>query len=432
MARLNRYVAVGDQAVSSISNFVAVAITANVATAGEFGQFSLAYAGLLLFLGAQRALIGETLLVKYSAAGTLDASVRRGVLGASVLVAGAALPFLLAGAALAEQSSGLIWFVIAASLPFVMLQDTLRYLFICEGRPWRALLIDAVWAILSIGSMAAVASTSGAAAWAVVLCWGCGAAAALALGLMLGRAVPSLRVGVRWLSANRSSGLRYLGEFSALNASNFVVLYLLALPLGAAGVGALRAAQLLFSPLNTAFSAIKMAVIPELVRAKDTAVFRRRLIETFVVVAAMAGLWGTAVMLLPTSMGALVLGATWESASGLRLPYLVQYLAMVPYTVLLAYYRSARADSLSTLMRAVLAVLTLVLPLALGYAGGTAGSAWGFTLGVAIAVLVGGIATGLSLSRPPSPQDPASCRPELGLRGPGSAEVELRPAADAK
>ena len=229
MARLSRYVAFGDQAVSSISNFVAVAITANVATPGEFGEFSLGYAGLLLFLGAQRALIGETLLVKYSAAGALEASVRRGVLGATVLVAAATFPLLLAGVVLADQSARLIWLVMAASLPFVLLQDTLRYLFICEDRPWRALLIDAVWAVLSIASMAAVASTTGAV-WAVVLCWGGGAAAALVLGLLLGRALPSLRDGRRWLGVTRAPGLRYLGEFSALNASNFVVLYLLVLP----------------------------------------------------------------------------------------------------------------------------------------------------------------------------------------------------------
>ena len=427
MARLSRYVAFGDQAVSSISNFVAVAITANVATAGEFGQFSLAYAGLLLVLGAQRALIGETLLVKYSAAAALEASVRRGALGATVLVAAAALPLLLAGAILADQSSRLIWLIVAASLPFVLLQDTLRYLFICEGRPWQALLIDAVWAVLSIASMAAVALTAGAV-WAVVLCWGCGAAAALAVGLMLDRVLPSLRGGRRWLSVNRHPGLRYLGEFSALNASNFVVLYLLALPLGAAGVGALRAAQLLFSPLNTAFSAIKMAVIPELVRAKGGPVFRKRLIETFVVVAAMAGLWGAVVMLLPTSMGALVLGATWESASGLRLPYLVQYVAMVPYTVLLAYYRSAQANQLSTLMRATLAMLTLVLPLALAYAGGTVASAWAFALAVAVAAVVGGIATIVSRSRSRA----QSARAQSASHGPDPVEVELRPAADAR
>lgn len=428
MANLGRYVSMGDQAVSSISNFVAVAITANVATAGQFGQFSLAYAALLLFLGAQRALIGETLLVKYSAQGKLNAGVRRGVLGGSVLVSAIALPLLLSGAILADESSRLLWLVLAISLPFVLLQDTLRYLFICEGSPWRALLIDCVWAVLSIGSMTLVALTT-QTVWVVVLSWGAGAAAALALGLVFGRVLPSVREGGRWLSANRSPGLRYLGEFSALNASTFVVLYLLVLPLGAAGVGALRAAQLLFSPLNTGFSAIKIAVIPELVRTRGTAVFRKRLIETFVVVAIVAGIWGTLIMFMPDSVGRVLLGATWESASELRLAYFVQYLAMVPYTVLLAYYRSVQANQLSTLMRAVLAVLTLMLPLALAFAAGVLAAAWAFTIAVGVAVVAGGIATVVSRagsgSRPES-----SRRPEPAEDEP--ADAGLRPAADSR
>jgi O-antigen/teichoic acid export membrane protein len=328
---------------------------------------------------------------------------------------------LLTGAILTDESSRLLWLVIAASLPFVLVQDTLRYLFICEGSPSRALLIDGVWAVLSISSMVLVALNAGTV-WAVVLCWGGGAAAALALGLVLGRALPSPRGGTRWLSANRNPGLRYLGEFSALNASTFVVLYLLAIPLGAAGVGALRAAQLLFSPLNTAFSAIKMAVIPELVRSRGTRVFRNRLIETFVIVAALAGFWGAVVMVLPASVGALLLGDTWQSASELRLPYFLQYVAMVPYTVLLAYYRSVQANRLSTLMRAVLAGLTLVLPLALAYAGGTPAAAWAFTVAVATATVVGGIATLLARSK---------SRTERPHRS-APTDAELRPAADAR
>lgn len=421
MARRSRYVAIADQAVSSISNFLAVAITANVATAGEFGQFSLGYAGLLLFLGAQRALIGETLLVKYSVAGGLDAGVKAAVLGASVLVSAAAMPLLLAGAILTDESSRLLWLVIAASLPFVLVQDTLRYLFICEGRPSRALLIDGVWAALSIVSMAVVAFNAGAV-WAVVLCWGGGAAAALFLGLVLLRALPSPLGGMRWLGANRNPGLRYLGEFSALNASTFVVLYFLALPLGAAGVGALRAAQLLFSPLNTAFSAIKMAVIPDLVRSRGTKAFRKRLVETFVVVAALAGLWGAVVMFLPASAGTLLLGETWQSAAELRLPYFLQYVAMVPYTVLLAYHRSVQANRLSTRMRATLAGLTLVLPLALAYPGGTSGAAWAFTFALAAATAVGAVATVLSRSKARTEPPRRSAAPD----------TQLRPAADSR
>lgn len=430
MGRFGRYVAIGDQAVSSISNFVAVAITANVATAGEFGQFSLGYAGLLLFLGAQRALIGETLLVRYSAAGVLDSKGRSAVLGASVLTAAALLPLLLVGAVLADESSKLLWLMIAGCLPFVLVQDTLRYLFICEGRPWQALWIDGVWAVVSIASMGIVALNTGSV-WAVVLCWGGGAAFALAVGLLLAGALPSPRAGRSWLRANRNPGWRYLGEFSALNASNFVVLYLLAIPLGAAGVGALRAAQLLFSPLNTAFSAIKMAVIPELVRSRGTTLFRRRLIETLMVVAALAGIWGVVVMLLPAPVGSLLLGDTWHSASELRLPYFLQYVAMVPYTVLLAYYRSVQANRLSTFMRAALALLTLALPLALAYAGGTRAAAWAFTFAVAVAAAAGVVATAVwrRKTRTETPEQPDSsyARPAETA----CAEPELRPAADA-
>lgn len=407
MARLGRYISIGDQAVSSISNFAAVAITANVASAGQFGQFSLAYAALLLFLGAQRALLGETLLVKYSADGAVDAGVRRGVMGGSLMMSAAALPLLLAGAVLADESSRLLWFVLAASLPVVLLQDTLRYLFICEGAPGRALAIDLMWAVLAIGSMALAAMTT-QPVWVVVLCWGAGAAGSLCLGLGFSRALPSLRGGRRWLGANRDPGLRYLGEFSALSASTFIVIYLLVVPLGATGVGALRAAQLLFSPLNTGFAAIKMAVVPELVRSKGTAAFRRRMAETFVVVAVLAAVWGLAVMFIPDPIGALLLGETWEAASDLRLAYFAQYLAMVPYTVLLAYCRSVRADRLSTLMRAALAVLTLVLPLTFAVAGGVLAAAWAFAVAVAVAAGVGVIGNAVSRKKPRSTAEPRS------------------------
>ena len=119
-------------------------------------------------------------------------------------------------------------------------------------------------------------------------------------------------------------------------------------------------------------------------------------------------------------MGALLLGATWESASELRLPYFVQYLAMVPYTVLLAYYRSVQANRLSTLMRAVLALLTLVLPLALAYAGGTLAPAWAFALAVAAAAVVGGTATVVS-----DPDQPFAGR-NRASHGRDPAEAGLR------
>ncbi|MCC9197997.1 hypothetical protein QNO08_04630 [Arthrobacter sp. zg-Y820] len=398
MGGFRRLVTFADQGVSSVSNFVAVAVAANVATAADFGQFSLAYAGLLLFLGGQRALVGETLLVRYSQTGTLTRQVASASLGATALVAVPTILLLLAGAVLSGPENARLWLVMAAVSPFVLLQDSLRYLFICQGRPARALLIDGIWAVGSITAMLLTAR-SGGELWMVLVWWGIGAAVALAVGLLLARSVPAVPSGIRWLVLNRDFAFRYLAEFATLNASTFAVLYFLVFPLGAAGVGALRAAQLLFSPLNTVFGAIKTAVIPELVRTRGTAAFRSRLVETFGIVLVLSLGWGAAVLLLPASAGEFVLGETWHNASELRWPYAVQYLAMVPYTVLLAYFRAAQANRLSTLMRGVLAALTLALPLALALGGSAAASAWGFTGAVAVAAVCGLLAVRAGRSR---------------------------------
>lgn len=402
MGGFRRLVTFADQGVSSVSNFVVVAVAANVATAPEFGQFSLAYAGLLLFLGGQRALVGETLLVRYSQIGRLTPDIAAASLGATALVAVPTIMFLLAGAVLSGPGNSLLWLVMAAVSPFVLLQDSIRYLFICQARPALALLIDGLWAVGSISAML-LAARSGGGLLVVVTWWGAGAAVALATGLLLARSVPAVPAGVRWLLLNKDYAFRYVAEFAGLNASTFAVLYFLVFPLGAAGVGALRAAQLLFSPLNTVFSAIKTAVIPELVRTRGTGAFRSRLLETFVLVLVLCVGWGAAVLLLPASAGEFVLGETWQNASELRWPYAVQYLAMVPYTVLLAYFRATQANRLSTLMRGILAALTLVLPLALALGGSTGASAWGFAGAVAVAAACGLIAVRAGRSRSARP-----------------------------
>lgn len=391
MAGFRRIVTFADQGVSSISNFIAVAVAANVATAHEFGQFSLAYAGLLLFLGGQRALVGETLLVRYSRTGQLTPSTASASLGATALVAVPATVLLLPGALIAGPGDAYLWLMMALVSPFVLLQDSVRYLFICQGRPARALFIDSVWALGSITAML-LAARSGSGLETVVMWWGLGSAVALVLGLVLARSGPRPVAGGRWLWENRDFAFRYLAEFATLNASSFAVLYILVFPLGAVGVGALRAAQLLFSPLNTVFGAIKTAVIPELVRTRGTPVFRRTLMETLLVVSVLSVGWGTAVLLLPATAGELVLGETWNNAAELRWPYAIQYLAMVPYTVLLAYFRATESNRLSTQMRGALAALTLVLPLGLSLTTSTAVTAWGFAAAAAAAGACGVLA----------------------------------------
>ena len=80
-----RFVSVVDQAVSSLSNFIVVLAVGSLSTGVEFGVFTLAYAVLIFGLGAQRALIGETMIVRYSKMHRLPGVLISAAFGASIV-----------------------------------------------------------------------------------------------------------------------------------------------------------------------------------------------------------------------------------------------------------------------------------------------------------------------------------------------------------
>lgn len=395
----SRQVTVLDQVVSSASNFALVAITAHVSAPAAFGEFSLAYVVVIFFLGLQRAAVGEVLLVRFSKGdhgpGSFGAPV-----GLAVVIGLAGL-LILSGGSLLSPNARLVWLVLGLGLPVVLLQDAIRYVFICRRSSGFAFVLDTVWAVLGIGAMLVLAAT-GAGTLAVIVAWLAGAAVAAVLGLVLTRRRPQPVAGVRWLAEHRDLAVRFSAEYASLNASTALVWFALAGPLGAVGVGALRGASLLFSPLNTAFNAVRIAMIPDLVRSRGTARYRTSLAAVAAVLLALALGWGLTVLLLPASVGRLLIGSTWDAAEGLRLPNLVQALAMVGYTVLLSYFRSSELHTMSSVMRGVLAAATLAVPFVAALAVGTAGGAWGFAVAVGASVVTGLVLVGRARGSSPA------------------------------
>ncbi|WEK13371.1 MAG: hypothetical protein P0Y48_13050 [Candidatus Microbacterium phytovorans] len=383
----SRYVTILDQIVSSLSNFALVALVAGVATTAEFGRFSLGYVLLLFFLGFQRALVGEVLLVRFSNVGERPREVDGAAAGVSASV-GVVSALALAVCGLLSGGDPLLWVVLAVAGPLVFVQDIVRYILIARARSGHALVSDAVWAIVALPAMVWLVAVS-APAWAVAAAWTGGGVIALVVAIAYARVTPRPVAGARWLVENRDIAVRFSGEYASLNLSNTVVWFGLAAPLGLAGVAALRGASLLFSPLNTAFNAVRIAVVPDLVRNRGTRRYRARLRETALILFGICAVWSAVVLLLPAEAGRLVLGETWDAAADLRWPYAVQGLAMVVYTALLAHFRAAARHTSSTAMRGVLAAATLVLPMALAVAAAASGAAWGFAAAVAVSVVVG-------------------------------------------
>jgi O-antigen/teichoic acid export membrane protein len=390
MRSSSRFVSIADQGVNSLSNFALVAFAAGASSATEFGRFSVAYAFLIFFLGGARALVGETALVHESASLGRQGSLRREIVGASVPAAVIGALLLGAISFFVPADARWVWLALAAGTFFAVIQDAYRYVALVEGRNVVALWLDVVWTVPAVAAMAVLSAARAGAPW-VVVAWTAGAVLSIGGGAIALRAFPDIAGGWRWVRSHGSSSFRYLGEFASLNGSTLAVWVLLTPLVGAAGVGALRGAQLLFAPLNTIFTALRIAMIPELTRTAGTRRHRARLFELAGILIVGGTVWSTIVLLLGDDVGRALLGETWVEAEGLRVIFVVQYILMAAYTLVLTIFRVRKLNRSSTLMRIVLAGLTLIAPLALAFWVGASGAAWGFALAVGGAAVVGGI-----------------------------------------
>ncbi len=389
-----RYLSIADQGLNSVSNFALVAFTAIASTTAEFGHFAIVYAFFVFFLGAQRSLVGETALVHDSAPssrgdGAPVGARRRGIVGASLVVALPAAAVLAVIAAFVPADARGVWLVFSAATFVAIVQDALRYAVLAEHRPHLALVLDVVWTLPALVAMALLSARQ-AGAEAIGVAWGASALLSAVVGCLILRTGPDLVAGVRWLQRRRGPAVRYFVEFASLNGSTLAVWVLLVPLIGAVGVGALRGAQLLFSPLNTVFTALRIAMIPELIRAEPSR-YRRRLAELAGILAVAAVVWGGAIMLMNANIGTAILGSTWLQAQELRGAFLAQYLLLAGYTLILTVFRTRKLDNSSSIMRGVLAVLTLALPLLFGVAGLALGAAWGLAAAVGGAALTGAV-----------------------------------------
>ena len=243
------YQTVADQAVSSVGNFLFVAVVARTATVAEFGAFSLAYALYAIALGAGRAVGGEILLLR-GVQRPEDARAESERLMFLVVAIGALAGLFLVGLGVVlDDPLGEILSALGICLPVLLLQDAIRYCFFARGEPTRAVLNDSVWTVAQVAFFAAILSLSpDAGAAALVLGWTGGAAVAVILGLSQTRLVPRPSLHLARGHGDRSRARSFLADFGlsalALNAG----LYVIAGVAGLAAAGAVRGAMLLFAP----------------------------------------------------------------------------------------------------------------------------------------------------------------------------------------
>ena len=243
-----------DQALVSGANFATMLLLARSVNPTEFGQFTLVYSALLLAGVLQAALVtqphnvlGAALIGPAYVRYTSSTAVQQIVFTAS------AAALVLVGAVISVAFDSSLSALLFALIPAIVaweLQEFVRRILYTEGRVRAVLLNDTIsyggQAILVLGlfvggildariTLYVIAATS---------------AAGLAFGIFQVRDRLRPVLDVSAIRENLAFGKWLAGAESGYWASTQIYLYLAAAVLGAAGAGLIRAAQLVFGPLN--------------------------------------------------------------------------------------------------------------------------------------------------------------------------------------
>jgi O-antigen/teichoic acid export membrane protein len=378
-----------DRAVSSLINLAVGLYVARSLGVQEFGAFSMAFATYLILLAVSRGLASDALAVRFSVSDA--ASWRRAVAGATGtavvvgLVAGAGT---VLASLLLPGSTGAALLGLGITLPGLLLQDSWRSAFYAGGNRAQALTNDLVWALALVPAMAVPVLTGHATVGWVMLAWGGSATFAAAVGVFQARLVPRVSKAAQWLRRHRDLTPRYLGERLSLSGASQLRLYGLAVIAGLAAAGSLRAAELLLGPLILIIMGIAIMAVPaaaSVLRRSSTRRLRRFCVLLGLLGAGGALLWGTALLLLPDSIGVQILRSAWLPASQLLLPVTLAVAGFGFSVGAWAGVRALGAASRSLRAQGIGSVVYLAGALGGAGLGGAAGTAWGSAAGTVIA-----------------------------------------------
>jgi O-antigen/teichoic acid export membrane protein len=371
----------GDQALSSGTNFILMILVARSVSATEFGAFAIAVSVYLLCLMLGRSSVSEAMVLSLGRTGSLVQTEAAAGFKATVLLSGAAAIVIASVAAfLPSGAMATILLVLAIGLPGLLAQDYKRLVFFARGEPQKAFASDALWAVLQVLGIS-LATASGVQSPAVLM--GIWAASALTSGLVW----PSVtrgwlrQSGIGWL--RRESGLvvPLAGEGVLSQGLNQASVFALGAIAGLADAGAYRAAQSLFGPITVLMLGLRTAVLPRLMSMRTGAIPRALRLATGVafVGAVVTAVWGGALVMLPDSVGREILGPTWAAAAVLL------WLVAIDRTFNTLTVGSALR--LRVLLRVRISFLVRVISAATGFGvsvlGAVVAGAWGVALGAA-------------------------------------------------
>jgi O-antigen/teichoic acid export membrane protein len=320
---VGRGTAVVDQAVSGLSNVLAVALVARAVDAADFGRFMLAYATLTVTLTLSRSLLATRISLAPSRqeARRLTAELVAAVAWLSpVLVL---VVFGIAAAVAGGRSVGIV-LIVALATPLVCMQDLLRFGAVAADRPGSALASDATWlAVVAVPVLLGLSLSPQAA----LGLWAAGASCGLLVGLLTCGVRPRLGVGLAQLRRRDAIGESVTVGAVVTSAASLLVLFVVARALGPTPAGSLRGAATAMAPVNVLLAFVTLGLAPALVRRRREDDVRFCAAVLLVLGAAAAG-WGAVLLVVPDSVGTAAFGESWDGIERVLPWTVVEYLAL--------------------------------------------------------------------------------------------------------
>lgn len=374
-----------DQVISSASNLLVLIWVAHALSPADFGRFSLVFFVYMFTQGGLvRSLISTTVLVHPE-----DADSRaREVLGASVLLSLAAGALcVLVGLVLAVTGSSLgpPVLLVAVLLPLLCVQDVGRYLAIAEAKPGRAVVLDSLWLVLLVAAFVVVDLAYGATLMVLVAAWGVTGAVA-GLWVFVQHGIPRrAELGLQWLRQRWHFSWRSLVASSSSAAVALVGSSLMAIVSGPVAVAAVRAALLLERPSTTVQTAVATSAATDIAReGSDNAALMRHQRRTMAASIAVAVVNMAVLLLIPDTVGKLVLGQVWGIVEPLLLVvgfHVAALAAQSGVRAALMGRRQIQSVMVVDILGTVLSIVGLVVGAALADAEG---AMWGGVVGQAL------------------------------------------------
>ena len=317
----------GGQLVSSSGNFLVTALVLTVASQDEFATFSLCLTTYLLLAVLYRALVLIPVTLLYSddrSRPDATEEEERAATGLGVMTGGCAALIIAALAFLVNDQQGQ-FIVLAAAVPFLFYQDSVRYVSFARGCPSMAAFSDGLWFALQLAGSGLAFAQGWASAQSLFAVWVIsGAIAGVVAGWRL-RLLPRVMSGLSWLRRHWHLCSKLFLECLITSGGYYATLYGLVLVSTADQLGYLKAAQTLLGPVSVLLLGGAALGVPESVRSRsDVRSLRRFSLRLSFFLAAVSLLCGTVVYMSLPSFGPSLFPSVWSDARPL-IPLLIVF-----------------------------------------------------------------------------------------------------------